>query len=63
MGAFELLPMTGVIKKLLVGGATLDELRDAARDQGMQTLLGSGAKLIEQGVTTIAEVMSSVYVL
>jgi type IV pilus assembly protein PilB len=63
MGVFELLTMDDSIKKLLIEGATIDALRAAARAAGMPTLLDGGVRLVESGVTTIAEIMSSVYVL
>ena len=63
IGVFELLTMSGPVKKLLIEGATIDTLRAAARAQGMDTLLNGGVQLVAEGVTTIAEIMSSVYVL
>jgi type IV pilus assembly protein PilB len=55
--------MTSEIKKLLIEGVAIDNLRAAAREQGMDTLLSGGIRLVDEGVTTISEIMSSVYVL
>jgi type IV pilus assembly protein PilB len=63
VGVFELLSMTSEIKKLLIEGVAIDNLRAAAREQGMDTLLSGGIRLVDEGVTTISEIMSSVYVL
>jgi type IV pilus assembly protein PilB len=63
VGVFELLPITSAIKKLLIEGVAIDTLRASAREQGMETLLSGGVRLVDEGVTTIAEIMSSVYVL
>ena len=63
VGVFELVMMTHQIKKLLVEGASVDRLRAAAVDEGMRTLRDGGISLVESGVTTIGEVISSIYVL
>ncbi|MFE2168055.1 GspE/PulE family protein [Streptomyces sp. NPDC059447] len=62
IGVFELLVMSDTVKRLLVEKAAIGSLRKAAREQGMDSLLDGGVRLVEEGVTTIAEIMSSVYV-
>ena len=63
VGVFELLPMSDEIKALLINSAPLDVLRETAVAEGMETLLQGGIKLIDDDVTTIAEIMRSIYVL
>jgi type IV pilus assembly protein PilB len=63
VGVFELVSMSGQIKKQLIEGASVDELRMTAVQEGMRTLRDGGISLVEEGVTTIAEVISSIYVL
>ena len=63
VGAFELVRMTNTMKRLVIAGAPLDEMRAAAVADGTRTLLNSGVDLVESGVTTIAEILSSIYVL
>lgn len=63
IGVFELLKMSGEINRLLIAGATADELRAAARREGMRTLLDEGVRLVAQDLTTIAEVMRSIYLI
>ncbi len=53
--------MTPEIKRLIVGWATQDELRRLAQKQGMRTLREEAVGLVEQDVTTIAEVIRSIY--
>jgi len=61
IGVYELLKITPEIKRLVVGWATQDELRRMAVSQGMRTLQDEALTLIENNVTTIAEVVRSIY--
>jgi type IV pilus assembly protein PilB len=63
IGVYELLVMTPEIKRLVVGWATQEELRGLAVKQGMRTLRQEATSLVSQDVTTIAEVIRSVYTL
>lgn len=63
VGVFELVVMSNGIKTLLIEGASIDKLRTMAVQEGTQTLRDGGIALIEQGMTTIGEVISSIYVL
>ncbi|MDA8044613.1 MAG: GspE/PulE family protein [Actinomycetota bacterium] len=61
IGVYEFLHMTPEIRRLLVGWATQDELRRVAINQGMRTLSAEGLSLVHQDVTTISEVLRSIY--
>ncbi len=61
IGVYELLRVTPEIKRLVVGWATQDELRRMAVSQGMRTLQDEALTLIENNVTTISEVVRSIY--
>ena len=63
IGVYEFLHMTPEIRRLLVGWATQDELRRVAINQGMRTLRTEGLSLVNQDVTTISEVIRSIYAL
>jgi type IV pilus assembly protein PilB len=63
IGVYELLQMTPEIKRLIVGWATQDELRRLAQKQGMRTLREEAIGLVAQDVTTISEVVRSIYAL
>ena len=63
IGVYELLVMTPEIKRLVVGWATQEEIRNLAVKQGMRTLRQEAVNLVYQDVTTIAEVIRSVYTL
>ena len=55
--------MTPEIRRLVVGWATQEELRALAVKQGMRTLRQEALNLVAQDITTIAEVIRSVYTL
>jgi type IV pilus assembly protein PilB len=63
IGVYELLQMTPEIKRLIVGWATQDELRNLAKKQGMRTLREEAIGLVAADTTTIAEVIRSMYTL
>jgi type IV pilus assembly protein PilB len=63
IGIYELLVMTPEIRRLVVGWATQEELRNMAVKQGMRTLRLEAINLVGQDVTNIAEVIRSVYTL
>jgi len=63
IGVYELLVMTPEIKRLVVGWATQEELRTLAVKQGMRTMRQEAINLVLDDVTTIAEVIRSVYTL
>ncbi len=62
IGVFEVLPMTDALKRLLVRDAPHEELRDEAIRGGMTTLRSAGVDRIDEGLTTIGEVIRSVHV-
>jgi type IV pilus assembly protein PilB len=63
IGVYELLQMTPEIKRLIVGWATQDELHRLAQKQGMRTLRQEAITLVAEDVTTVSEVVRSIYAL
>jgi type IV pilus assembly protein PilB len=63
VGVFELVTMSPRIKMQLIEGTSVDDLRVTAVNEGTRTLRDGGVALVEAGVTTIGEVISSIYVL
>jgi type IV pilus assembly protein PilB len=61
IGVYELLRMTPELKRLVVGWATQDELRRLAVQQGMRTLKDEAMDLVDNDVTTISEVVKTIY--
>ena len=61
IGVYEVMPITPELKRLIVGWATQEELQRMGVSQGMGTLLHEAVRLIEDDVTTIAEVLRSIY--
>jgi len=62
IGIFEVLKITDAVKRLLLRDASPELLRQQAIADGMTTLRESGLTKIDQGLTTIGEVMRSVHV-
>ncbi len=56
-GIYELLDMSDDIRDMISSDASVDDMRNLARSQGMTTLRESGLKLIFDGVSTIDEVV------
>ena len=56
-GIYELLDVTDDIRDLVAENASVDDIRNLGRSQGMTTLRESGLKLIFDGMTTIDEVV------
>jgi type IV pilus assembly protein PilB len=63
IGVYELLRITPEIKRLVVGWATQDELRRLAERQGMRSLRTEAIDLVAQDITTVSEVIRSIYAL
>jgi type IV pilus assembly protein PilB len=54
----EIMPTSQELKETMVHGVSYHQLRDLARKLGMATLYESGLKKVEQGVTSLEEVLS-----
>jgi type IV pilus assembly protein PilB len=62
IGVFELLQVSADMKELIVNRASHDELRELAIAGGMRTLRDEAVRAIEEDVTTVPEVIRSVYI-
>ena len=54
----EIMPTSQQLKETMIHGVSYHQLRDLARKLGMRTLYESGLKKVEQGVTSLEEVLS-----
>jgi type IV pilus assembly protein PilB len=61
IGVYELLRITPELRRLIVGWATTEELRRLAVAQGMRTMLREAMQLVEDDVTTIQEVVRTLF--
>ena len=61
IGVYELLRITPELRRLIVGWATTEELRRLAVAQGMRTMLREAMALVESDVTTIPEVVRTLF--
>jgi type IV pilus assembly protein PilB len=61
IGVYEVLRITPEIRRLVVGWATQEELQRVAVAQGMRTLQQEALRLVEDDITTIDEVLRSIY--
>jgi type IV pilus assembly protein PilB len=58
----EVLPMTRALREMIITGATTEEIKDyGVQALGMKTLKESALELVEQGVTTMEELMKVAY--
>ncbi len=62
VGVYEMMPISDQIRELIVGRGSHDEIRKVARAEGMRSLQEEAARLVESGVTTLTEVLRSIYV-
>jgi type IV pilus assembly protein PilB len=62
IGVYELMPISDRIRELVVAHGSHDEIRAAARVEGMRTLQEEAARLVAAGVTTLNEVLRSIYI-
>ena len=56
-GIFELLVVDDDIRKLILKNADSNQIRRAAKENGMRTLLEDGAEKIKAGTTTLSEIL------
>lgn len=61
IGVYEVLRISDAIKRLLVRDAPPEALRERALNEGMTPLRTAGLQKVDEGQTTIAEVMRSVH--
>jgi type IV pilus assembly protein PilB len=54
---YEIMPITEEIKELILIGASTDEIKHKAVENGMTTLRQSGISKIKEGITTVEEVI------
>jgi type IV pilus assembly protein PilB len=62
VGVFEMMPVSDAVREMILTRAPHDEIRKVARHEGMQTLQEEAAGLVDRGVTTLTEVLRSIYV-
>jgi type IV pilus assembly protein PilB len=62
IGVYEMMPVTDGIRELILDRASHDDVRKLARSEGMRTLREESVRLVEAGVTNLAEVLRTIYV-
>jgi type IV pilus assembly protein PilB len=56
-GLYEVMALTPELRRMILRGASVEELRDQAVREGMLTLRMDGIKKVERGITTLEEVV------
>ncbi|HEY8483360.1 MAG TPA: type IV-A pilus assembly ATPase PilB [Longimicrobiales bacterium] len=56
-GLYEVMPMSPALRRLIMQGASADELREQALKEGMLTLRMDGLIKVAKGITTLEEVI------
>ena len=62
IGVYEVLRRTDAMKSLIVERDAVPDRGEMAADQGMVTLQDQAMKLVERDVSTVAEIMRTIYV-
>jgi type IV pilus assembly protein PilB len=62
IGVYELLTVTDAMRELILDRASHDDLRKVARAEGMRVLQEEALRLVGAQITTLAEVLRSIYV-
>jgi general secretion pathway protein E/type IV pilus assembly protein PilB len=57
MGIFEVMPITDAIREMILASASAGEVRKIAAAQGMRSLREDGWRLVQEGRTTVEEVL------
>jgi len=60
---FEMLEMGDEMRRLMLQGASSDDMRRAAQEMGMKTMLQDGMLKVKQRLTTPAEILKNVFAL
>jgi type IV pilus assembly protein PilB len=61
IGVFEVLTLTDAVKRLIASGAGVDAIRKRALKDGMVTMRRDAVAKVDQDITTMSEVIRSVY--
>jgi type IV pilus assembly protein PilB len=62
IGVYELLTVTEGIRELILDRASHEDLRKVARVEGMRVLQEEALRLVDAQITTVSEVLRSIYV-
>jgi len=60
VGIFEILEMTPPVKDLIIAKADTQKIREAAQKLGMVTMIEDGLRKVEEGITTLEEVLRAI---
>jgi len=60
VGIYELLEMTDPIKELVMQRANAVQIKKKAQELGMVTMIEDGLKKVEEGTTTLEEVLRAI---
>jgi len=61
VGVFEVLAISEPIRRMIIQGASADDIKEQASAEGMIAMQRDGMLKVQQGITTPREVMRSVY--
>jgi type IV pilus assembly protein PilB len=62
IGVYEVLTISETIRQMILEHRSHDDIRKAAADEGLRTLQHESARLVENGTSTIAELMRSIFI-
>jgi type IV pilus assembly protein PilB len=56
-GLYEVMAMSPTLRRMVLTGASMADMRDQAVAEGMLTLRMDGIKKLERGITTLEEIV------
>lgn len=63
IGVFEILPINAQLRDVIASGITGTKLREMVMQQGFTPMIANGRKLVQEGVTTVDELVRTVVTL
>jgi general secretion pathway protein E len=61
VGVYEVMTVTDGIKRLILAGAPVADIRNQAVAEGMVPLMQDGMEKVKEGFTTVSEILKHVY--
>jgi type IV pilus assembly protein PilB len=62
IGLYELMPITDEIREMIIDRRSHEDLRKLSQAQGMRTLQEESLRLVQDGITSLGEVIRTIYV-
>jgi len=61
VGVYEVMTVTEAVKRLILAGVPVADIRNQALEEGMVPLMKDGMAKVKEGITTVSEILKHVY--